>query len=207
VTYDPWALHGTVLRQPVEVIELIRSESRALLVGQVVEHPGWPFPMAVDVIWDLRERELITEINVYPFADEFPAVVGWHPWFRRDLGRGAPLEWSVDATAQVERGGDHLPTGRLVDVGSGPFDDAFVVPDGHASVRWPGALTIDIHNDHEWFVVFDELAASACIEPQSGPPNAFNDDLGRPGPLAAPGRPHLMVTRWTMRDDPQGDRA
>lgn len=206
-TYGPWALHGTVLDQPVEVIELVRTDERVLLVGQVVEHAGWPWPMAVDIIWDLRERELITEINVYPRDGQFPVVVGWHPWFRRDLGRGGPLEWSIDATAQAERGEDHLPTGRLIEVGEGPFDDAFVVPDGRATVRWPGALTLDIQNDHEWYVVFDELPGSACVEPQSGPPNAFNDDLGRPVPSAAPGRPHLMVTRWTMRDAPLADQA
>ena len=74
-------------------------------------------------------------------------------------------------------------------------------------MRWPGALQVDIANDADWYVVFDELPAAACIEPQSGPPNAFNDPLGQALPLASPSTPHHMVTRWTVRDDPPADPA
>lgn len=201
-TYGPWAIHGTVLDAPVEVLELERSADHALLVGQVVEHAGWPWPTAVDIIWELRERELTTEIIVTPLADHLPVIVGWHPWFRRNIGRGGQLAWGLAATAQVERGSDHLPTGRLVDVGIGPFDDAFVVPGGRAFVEWPGALRLDVANDADWYVVFDQLPDAACIEPQSGPPDAFNDGLGYDVPVAGPHASHAMVTRWVMRDDP-----
>ena len=51
VTRDPWALHGTVLAQPATVLDLTSDPDEARLVARVEEHPGWPWPMAVDVEW------------------------------------------------------------------------------------------------------------------------------------------------------------
>lgn len=208
-TRDTWALHGTVLAAPVELVELEQHADRALLSARAVEHAGWPWLTQVDVTWDLRPRELITTIMVSAVDSTFPTVVGWHPWFARHLARGGALRWDMAASAQVERGADYLPTGELLpyDREAGPFDDAFRVPDGRAKLRWPGALAIEIASDAQWFVVFDELPIAACIEPQTGPPDGLNQGLGLPIPVAAPGAPHSMTTRWIMRDDPLADRA
>ena len=143
--------------------------------------------MAVDVEWQLRPRELTTTITVHALVEPFPAVVGWHPWFRRRLDSGGPLELTMQASERLVRGDDHLPTGEAVpyDAADGPFDDAFRVPDGRATVRWPGVLAIDIASDSDWYVVFDELASFVCVEPQSGPPDGLRVSRGRvPGPSA-----------------------
>jgi aldose 1-epimerase len=208
-SYGPWAIHGLALARPVEVLESQESDDYARLAVRVDHADGWPWPMAIDVVWELRPGLVTTSILVHAFEDAFPAVVGWHPWFRRSLGVGDSIEWSVEAEQLVERGDDHLPTGRLlpVDPEAGPYDDAFWVPSGRAVVRWPGALTLDIANDAPWFVVFDELPDAMCVEPQSGPPNGLNDGLGQPIPLAAPGRPHVLTTTWGLRDDQPADRA
>ncbi len=173
--------------------------------------------MAIDVGWELRAHALTTTITVHALVEPFPAVVGWHPWFRRRLDRGEPMEWSVDATGQLERGEDHLPTGRMLafDAAAGPFDDAFEVPDGRASAVWPGALALDVESDGGWYVIYDELSAFVCLEPQSGPPDGLSGaahegasathegaSAGAKGwapAIAAPGRPHRLTTTWTMR--------
>jgi len=207
--YGIWALHGLAYRSSVEILESSALDDHARLVGRVDAEQGWPWPMAIDLVWDLRPRVLTTSVIVHALADEFPVVVGWHPWFRRRLVGGEPLEWSVEAEQLVQRGDDHLPTGRLMPMAdvAGPFDDAFHVPSGRAKVRWPGLLEIDVSNDAPWFVVFDELDDAACVEPQSGPPNGVNDGLGWPIPMAAPGRPHVLTTTWVMRDDPRVGRG
>ena len=198
VTFDGWAIHGTALSQAAAVIDLERTNESARLVARVEDHPGWPWPMAIDIGWEVRRREVTATITVHALVEPFPAVVGWHPWFRRDLGSGAPLEWTLDATERLERGADHLPTGRRVpfDPVEGPFDDAFVVPSGRGRVRWPGALAIDVVSDGGWYVVYDELDDAACLEPQTGPPDGLSGAA-----VAAPGTPHVMVTTWTISDD------
>lgn len=210
VTHDPWAIHGTALAQSAAVLELSQHAEEARLVARIEEHPGWPWPMAVDIAWHLRPRELTTTITVHALVEPFPAVVGWHPWFRRSLDAGGPLELSMRATERLVRGADHLPTGEAVayDAGAGPFDDAFRVPDGRATVAWPGVLAVDIASDSDWYVVFDELASHVCVEPQSGPPDGLRAGDGSRGgwtgpAVASPGRPHVLTTTWSMRALPR----
>jgi galactose mutarotase-like enzyme len=209
VSHDVWALHGTVLSAPGAVEQVQHGAHEAVARLSFDDHGDWPWPIRVVVEYRLTADVLTTVIEVQAERTS-PAVVGWHPWFRRRLARGEPARWSLAAQAKAERGPDALPTGALVpyDPDSGPFDDAFLVPEGRASIAWPGALVIDIDWDGPWCVVFDELAPALCVEPQSGPPNGVNDGLGRPLTVAAPGRPHRMVTRWRLRSDaPPGDRA
>lgn len=207
VTHDPWAIHGTALAQAATVLELAQDAHEARLVARIEEHPGWPWPMAIDIEWHLRPRELTTSITVHALVEPFPVVAGWHPWFRRQLDAGAPLELSMRASERLVRGADHLPTGEAVSYAAegGPFDDAFRVPDGRATVSWPGVLAVDIASDHDWYVVFDELSSYVCVEPQSGPPDGLHP-LGRvwdgPG-IASPGSPHVLTTTWTLRDLPR----
>ncbi len=206
-TYGSWALHGTALGQPTRVVELVEETGLARLSMTMDDHPGWPWPMAVDVEWTLEPRRLTTRIVVHALDASFPCVVGWHPWFRRDIGVGRPLEWALRATTRLVRGDDHLPTGLDVPFSraDGPFDDAFVVPDGRAEVVWPEALAIDIASDSTWFVVYDELPDCACVEPQSGPPDGLVSGAERATAYggigtATPERPHVLTTTWSMRD-------
>jgi aldose 1-epimerase len=201
VTQDVWALHGTALASPATIVDLIRESDHARLVGHITEHPGWPWPVAVDITWDLRPDTLTTTIEVQALADAFPVVSGWHPWFRRRLDVGQDAQWSLAATGRLERGADHLPTGEVVpfDAGAGPFDDAFVVPSGRASITWPGALALEIASDGGWYVVFDELPGCVCVEPQSGPPDGLRQAHGHTVEVAEPGRPHRLTTTWTWR--------
>ena len=202
MTYDAWAIHGTVLRQPATVLEFTQDSDRAILVARVTEHPGWPWPTAVDIGWEVSPASVTTTNTVHALAESFPVVVGWHPWVRRSLAVGGPLEWTVAATGQLEKGSDLLPTGRLLpfDAEAGPFDDAFIVPSGRATVSWSGALAIDIASDCGWYVVFDELPECVCVEPQTGPPDGLHDAYGTPVAISAPDAPVTMATTWSVRD-------
>lgn len=193
VTHDGWALHGTCLNRPGEVLA---SDDVSLTV-RFDEHPGWPWPAVVDVTWQLEHDRLVTALVVQAPDEPFPAVVGWHPWFRRDLGRGGPVIWGLEASEQLVRGADHLPTGERLayDPSAGPFDDAFVVPRGRAVLQWPGVLSLDVASDGQWYVVFDERAEAVCVEPQSGPPDGLDGSHG----VAAPGEPLIMRTTWSVR--------
>lgn len=207
VTHDSWALHGTVLSQPGAAVVHEQSAEEVRLLVRFDTHRAWPWAAVVDVEWVLRPRVLTTRISVQAGADAFPAVVGWHPWFRRELGDGRSLEWTLDASARLVRGDDHLPTGERVayDPAEGPFDDAFVAT--CATVRWPGALRIDIASDGDWFVLFDELPDAVCVEPQSGPPDGLSPHPGYEPRIASAGRPVVLTTTWSISDEPPGDPA
>lgn len=207
VTYHSWALHGTVLNQPTAAIVHEQAADGARLVARVDTHPGWPWPTSVDITWDVRADHVTTDITVRALAGSFPAVVGWHPWFRRALGVGGDLEWMLDATSRLVRGDDHLPTGESVDYSAadGPFDDAFRAT--RARVRWPGVLEVDIDGGGPWFVVFDERPDCVCIEPQSGPPDGLRSGYGDDVRVASPGAPVTLTSTWTIRREPPADPA
>jgi len=102
VTFEGWAMHGTGLAQSARVIDLSQGGGVARLLARVDDHPGWPWPMAVDIGWEVGPREVTTTIAVHALTEAFPAVVGWHPWFRRQLDSGGPLQWSIEATERFK---------------------------------------------------------------------------------------------------------
>ena len=194
-TYCGWAMHGTVLAKCWDVVEV--SDAHVALVTEL--GPTWPWRGRAHLTWQLDAASLRSTLAVSSDGPSFPAEVGWHPWFRRRLERGAELSWSMRATAMLERGPDHLPTGRTVSPppAQGPFDDAFAVADGRVEIRWPGVLTVTCQSDVAWVVIYDELDDLVCIEPQSGPP----DGLGRSTPVT-PGSPRSASVSWTWATDP-----
>ena len=109
--HEVWAIHGTVLDVAVAAWTRVTPDSAALSVALA---PPWPWAGRVEQPWRLTESSLETVLSVHSDGDEFPAEVGWHPWFRRRLARGGPAELDLPATEMYERGADHLPTGALL---------------------------------------------------------------------------------------------
>ena len=175
VTFAGWAMHGTVLAKEWQVVEF--SQTHVVMATDLGS--SWPWSGHADLTWRLGAGSLHSTLAVISDGEAFPAEMGWHPWFRRRLDRGGELRWATNATAMLERGSDHLPSGRRLDPAmvSAPFDDVFHVPDGRVDIHWPGALRMSCQSDAEWVVVYDEPADFVCIEPQTAPP-------GGPGPLS-----------------------
>lgn len=197
----PWAMHGIVLDARMSVVRADDDDQAARLVVQSRHEPGprWPWAMRAEVTWEVRADSVRSRIDVLAVDEPFPAVLGWHPWFSRRLGLGDEAEWELSADAMARRGPDHLPTGELtsVDLLAGPFDDAFRVPGGVATVRWPGALSLGA-SSAPWFVVYDETDDWICLEPQSGPPDGVNDGLGAPIAWATPDEPVILDVVWAI---------
>lgn len=195
-TYDGWAMHGTVLDRTWEVLAADDCE----VALRTSLGPAWPWPGRAHVTWRLEDGALVSRLRVEALAGaSFPAVAGWHPWFRRRLDAGGDVAIEMAASAVLERGPDHLPTGRRLDPAAvaGPFDDAFLVPDGRVRLTWPGALELTASSTAAWVVVFDELPDEVCVEPQTGPP----DGLSGPGvEVVTPERPLEVATTWRWRD-------
>lgn len=205
VTYEPWALHGTVLDRPARIEEHRAAVDAAEVLLVSDHHPEWPWSMTVRMHWILERERLSTRILVEAPSEPFPAVVGWHPWFRRSID-GVPASWSMDASGMLVRDASGLPAELVERVPDGPYDDAFLVPSGSAQVSWPGILTLDIVSSDPWFVVFDELDEAVCLEPQSGPPDGLVNHPWSAARLVQPGQPLVHSVTWSIRDL-RADRA
>ncbi|MFJ7205160.1 aldose 1-epimerase [Streptomyces sp. NPDC098789] len=156
----------------------------------------WPFRGRVTQTFALAPEALTLAMGVETYDDSFPAQVGWHPWFRRNLGVGEDVQLSFEPVWQEERGADYLPTGRRIEPLPGPWDDCFGMPYGvDVTLTWPGALELRLTSRAEWLVVYDQPEEFVCVEPQSGPPNGLNT-LPQ---LVTPIDPLELSTTWTWR--------
>lgn len=165
----PHAIHGTVFDQAWKVEHA--EETDAVLVSELGD--GWPFPGRVVHRIRVAADHLELRLEIWAEGESFPASCGWHPWWRRQLTRGEPLEVDFEAGAMWERGPDKIPTGDLVPPRPGPWDDCFTDLSGPPVLRWPGALELTVDTTCDDVVVFDESSHAVCVEPQTGPPDAL----------------------------------
>ncbi|MGA8987162.1 aldose 1-epimerase [Aeromicrobium sp.] len=132
----------------------------------------WPTDGIATLTYALLEDGLRIELS-WDDETESPCTIGLHPWFRRHLDVGGPAVWRLDADVMVQRGADGLPTGRLTEPRPGPWDDCFRLATAPI-VTWPGAVELTLSASTPWWVVYDEPAATICLEPQTAPPDAFD---------------------------------
>ena len=128
---------------------------------------------------ELFDDRVEVVLTVESTGGAFPAEIGWHPWFRK------PDRLDVSPTAMYERDRFGLPTGVLVEPTDGPWDDCFLAA-GPVVLTYERSTvtTVTVTSDCDHWVIFDEPSAATCVEPQSGPPDAFN--------LTAPAAPHVV---------------
>jgi aldose 1-epimerase len=201
---SPDAIHGTVFDRPWDVVS--RADDRLVLAIDLGS--AWPFRGTVTQSIGLAPGGLDATLTLEA-EEAMPAVLGWHPWFRRYLDhtpsgpgtRSAEVEIIVDATAMFERGTDGLPTGALVVPRPRPWDDAFTGLRSAPIVRWPDALEITLSSTAGVWVVYDEPVEGVCVEPQTAPPDAANlaAAAGEEPDVADAGRPMTASMAWSWR--------
>lgn len=155
----PHAIHGTVFERAWTVDG---PDALSIDLG-----PDWPFAGRVSQRFSLHDDGLRVHLELKA-EEPMPVVVGWHPWFRR------PVEVAVTPGRMYERGDDGLPTGRLVAPRPRPWDDCFVDLTGPPVLTWPDGLRLTVTSSADHWVVYDEAPSGICVEPQTGPPDAFN---------------------------------
>ncbi|MEE1929887.1 aldose 1-epimerase [Streptomyces sp. TRM 70351] len=190
----PHAMHGLAREGRWRTV---RADERSAAFTWELGDP-WPWSGTVTQLVELAEdgSALTLTLGVETAADSFPAQVGWHPWFRRNLGTGEDVRIGFTPQWQEERGDDHLPTGRRIEPRPGPWDDCFGMPDGvDVTLTWPQELELRVTSRAEWVVVYDEQEAAVCVEPQTGPPNGLNTHPA----LVTPISPVETTTTWAWR--------
>jgi aldose 1-epimerase len=190
ITMAPHAIHGVAHDRPWTVTG---PSGIALDLDE-----RWPFRGRLVQQFTV-ERDSLEVRMTLEAAEPMPAVLGWHPWFRRRIEDGAdPVDLVFEPGAMLLRDEEGIPTGELVAPSPAPWDDCFTALRSDPVLVWPGLLRLTMSSSCAWWVVFTQPVDALCVEPQSGPPDAVNiePDVVEPGvPLT-----HRMRWRWERLD-------
>lgn len=189
INFQNWAIHGTVAFEKGQILNQ-QSDSVEILH---YSNENWPVKAIIKQKWFVSNKFIRCSASI-DVDKEFPAQLGWHPWFKRDIGNGKNAKYAIEAISQYIKTKDFVTLNQTKDIGTPPFDDAFDVPSGKGFIEWENALRIDFQFDHQTFVIYDEPEDSFCIEPQTGPPNATNYGLS----IATPEAPLKASVKWDI---------
>ncbi|MFN8050999.1 MAG: hypothetical protein U0Q22_06165 [Acidimicrobiales bacterium] len=190
LTSPPHANHGFGHTQPWTTID---EGPDSVAIRTELGEP-WPFGGHVVQRFELGADRITVTVEVHAADQPMPAMAGWHPWFRRDLGVGAPAELEVLGGEVYATDDSGIPTGELEPVPAPPWDLCFVGLDADPVIRWPGALAVTLSSTFDHWVIFTEPEHALCVEPESGAPN----DVNRAPHVVRPGDPLVgsMTIRW-----------
>lgn len=146
---------------------------RAVSLGsyELAVSDPWPTAGTARLAYQLLDDGIRIDLS-WDDGTESPCSMGMHPWFPRRLPTGDEVELDLRTELMVERGGDGLPTGRLVSPTVGPWDDCFRVA-GSPVLTWPGAIEVTLSSSSPWWVVYSDPSGTICVEPQTTPPDSF----------------------------------
>ncbi len=174
-------IHGVGFAMPWSVDR--HTSDRIELSLQLPRDARWPFGGLARQTLEVGPGRLRLGLTVEAQDTSMPAVIGWHPWFRK------PDRLVFAPTHVYPRDTHGIATLPPAAVPPPPWDDCFLGAPG--AVLHHGHRRLTLTSDCDHWVVFDETAHATCVEPQSGPPDAFN--LGTGAASLAPGG---QLARW-----------
>ena len=176
----PHAIHGVGFAMPWQVDAY--DDHAIELALDLPRDARWPFGGHARHRMSLDDAGgLLLELTLQAGPDAMPATIGWHPWFRK------PGRLGFSPRAMYPRDQDGIATRPLVAPTPAPWDDCFV--DCGEVVLEDTSQRLTLDSDCSHWVVYDHRAEATCVEPQSGPPDAFNLEPS----VLAPGE---TLRRW-----------
>lgn len=175
----PHGIHGVGFAMPWQVA--LHTADSIVLSLQLPRDARWPFGGVARQTVRVTPRRLRLTLDLHADAAAMPVEIGWHPWFRK------PDRIEFAPTAVYPRDAAGIGTLPLAAPPPPPWDDCFTGAGGAVLHREGQRIALTSDCDH--WVVFDGRAHATCVEPQSGPPDAYN---------LAPRilRPGAGITRW-----------
>lgn len=158
------AIHGVGFGMPWQVAA--QGKNFVEMVLALPSDERWPFAGKAYQRIEVGDGWLKLDLSVEAGQSAMPACIGWHPWFKK------PESLEFSPTRMYPRDSHGIATLPCVEPTEGPWDDCFInhepvllhYPD--QSLRMTSACT-------HW-VVYNETDYATCVEPQSGPSDAFN---------------------------------
>lgn len=163
VNFGGHAIHGVGFSRPWQV-DVLEADSAHLSL-MLPQDGYWPFGGTATQALRVEGDRLLLELAVRAGTRAMPVALGWHPWFRK------PDRLVFSPDAMYPRDADGIATLPRTPPSAGPWDDCFVASGDIALQRGDQLLRLKADTDH--WVVYDGAAHSTCVEPQTGPPDAF----------------------------------
>lgn len=178
----PHAIHGTAYTSRWS------ADDDGLMRLDLVE--PWPFGGTVEQWAELTDHSLTIDLRLTAADQGMPAMLGWHPWFRRSL-QGAEAILDINPSVMYELDHELIPTGSLVPPGPPPWDSCFELR-RPPTIHWPQVLALELRSDCRCWTVYTEPANALCVEPQTAAPDSFNrvPDVVEPG--------HSLTARFEL---------
>jgi aldose 1-epimerase len=164
INLPPHSIHGVGYHSTWEVTTATATSAELRL--QLPTDERWPFGGTTHQRFVVTPGAVRLELSVIADDRSMPVSFGWHPWFRK------PDAVDFRPTAMYRRDSDHITVDELMEVPAGPWDDCFVNTEP-IRVAIEG-VQLELSSDCTDWVVYDEPTHATCIEPQTGPPDAFN---------------------------------
>lgn len=183
--FDAHAIHGLGFAMPWRLLSL---QTGAVSLGlQLPRDERWPFGGHARQKLRVEGDSLRFELELQAEERAMPAVLGWHPWICK------PERLRFAAGRYYPRDAEGIATAPLQPAPPPPWDDCFVHRGPISVERQAQWLQIDSDCDH--WVIYDGHPQATCVEPQTGPPDAFNL---QPEPCYLPAGGRLRAwMRWS----------
>ncbi|RRU25632.1 aldose epimerase [Stenotrophomonas sp. 278] len=164
INFEDHAIHGVGFSQAWQ-LDALASDAATLSLA-LPEDEYWPFGGVATQVIQLHSSSMRLRLAVEAGSRPMPAVLGWHPWFRKP----ERLVFAPEAMyPRDEEGIAVFPPQAPV---PGPWDDCFVSREDVVLER--GGQRLRLRSDTDHWVVYDGAAHATCVEPQTGPPDGFN---------------------------------
>ncbi len=188
---DGTAIHGTAIEFPWNVVDSSPTSAVLEFDSRGFSGVNWPWDFVVRFGYTLDAGRFtwtmaITNVGTEPF----PAGLGHHPYFQRDLGIGEPARLQLNCSKVYPAVGC-IPTGAPIDLeprvdfrelrplGEAFVDDCWTARSSStfATIEYPGALSVDIEAGAllEHAVVYIPQGETFfAVEPVTNANNGFN---------------------------------
>ena len=189
----PHSGHGLVFDVPWQ---LVASSERSIEARAALD-ARWPFGGYAHQGIELDAGGLTMTLTVHNPLREMPCALGFHPWFRRDLGHG-PVLLQFDPVRRLAPADDGFPRVPTCDPGTRPWDDVFMGP-ADPELHWPGGPAVAVRSDAPWWIVYERQESGICVEPITAPPDTLGSADAQ---VVGPGRPLSLEMRleWLYTD-------
>jgi aldose 1-epimerase len=139
---------------------------------------GWPFAATVRLEPTVSESAMKLRMSVTAIDQPTPAAIGWHPWFRTNLGRGGNVVVQLPPDSLMQhRDPAGVPTGRWVSARPYPWDDCFRVT-SPVRLTWPQVGELRIITSADFLTIFTPARGGVCVEPVTSPAERMDRVLG-----------------------------